>query len=1041
MKPGHLFRYAILGLSSLGLCAGRGGTAAAQEAAGESESVLLQPGSARAFTLAPGASRSVTVYAGAGEAVTAVFEQAAGSISVTESCTGCPPREPRTNAAGVHSSVVFRILGGEAGALSFAVLNPSKTKSAEVVATLGLSQAAGDADRLEADAESSFAHAEALRAKRDPQSADRAAAAYDHAIVAWREAGDTADATRALAWKAMLLGFVKNDPAAAQAIARQALESVDTLSGAEAANCWKIAGYVAAAGADYDSAEKDYTAALALFKDTGDRLNQEILLDNKAKLARQQGRSDEALADAEDAAKIAREIGDLQRQLSIDEELGSIYAERGELRPAFGAYQSALELLKTTSYGPVEGYVWSDLGVLYTLVHEFDRADQSLGKATAFWEKHPNLQGQINTLDDLGELYLEEGKPARARAYLAQGLAVADAHALPRQQVYLLRAIGGSDLRANRLLPAREALLRALTIALQAGQGDALAAVYCSLGDLSAAQKMWPEATQRYAACLKAAAEARSQYDVIHAEGGLARAGLETRALEEALTHADAAIADIESVRGHLSEQDLKTSYFASMHDYYDLDIAIRMRLDRRHPGGGFACQAFQMSERARARMLLDQLRAGGVETGPASGSLSLAAIQKTLLDRRTALLEYWIGGRSSVLWVITRDAFHSYPLPPAAVLAQDAAGLRRDIFRSSAPPASIGAELRDAAMREAESSLARNAERVGGHLLPPPSLLRGVHRLLVVEDGAALSVPFAALRYPAATGERSMPLASQFAIVSEPSASVLAQLIGLADTSRPDHPADRNDATRWKIAIFTNPASVGPEAQVKPARTSHAVTFGTASPSPSAASSSRFDIGTERGLPPLRYAEREAASIVAIYGSTRTSWMTGSNASAASVKALDWGPYAIGHFATHAIVDERHAELSGLALPASGLARGRTGMLWYGEISRMHTPLQLVVLSACDTANGEQVPGEGPLGLSHAFMAAGLQRVLGTLWKVDDEATAAWMALFYRYLKQSNSPADALRQTQGKMAADPRWHSPYFWAGFSLEGNWHAIP
>jgi CHAT domain-containing protein len=112
-----------------------------------------------------------------------------------------------------------------------------------------------------------------------------------------------------------------------------------------------------------------------------------------------------------------------------------------------------------------------------------------------------------------------------------------------------------------------------------------------------------------------------------------------------------------------------------------------------------------------------------------------------------------------------------------------------------------------------------------------------------------------------------------------------------------------------------------------------------------------------------------------------------------------------------------------------------------YGDISHLHTPVELVVLSACETANGERVPGEGLLGLSHAFMAAGSQRVLGTLWKVDDEATAAWMRLFYLDLKRSKSPADALRQAQMQMATDSRWHSPYYWAGFTLEGNWHAIP
>jgi tetratricopeptide (TPR) repeat protein len=687
MKLGPFYRFVTQAIPAIALGAAISGGLAQQNAV-EPTSLALKADSPTAFTLVPGGSRSISLATRDGEGVTAVFEQAAGAVSATEACEGCPP-DPRTNPAGVHSSISFRILGTDAGAVSFTVSNPSKTRAAEVVATVSLPHAARDADRRQVEAETSLAHAEVLRMKRDPANVEAAAAAYDHAIAVWRDLGDRADMARALAWKAMLLGFVKSDLPAAEGVAKQALGSVDALDGAEAANCWKIAGYIAAGSSDYDAAEKDYTAALALFKRTGDRLNQEILLDNKAKLARQQGKSKEALADAESAAEIAREIGDVQRQLSIAEELGSIYLERGELRPAYEAYQHALDLLKTTSYAPVEGYVWSDLGVLYTLVHEFDRAGEALNRATSFWQKNPNFLGQINTLDDLGELYLEQGKLGRALGYLQQGLETANAHSLPRQQVYLLRAIGAGHLRGKDLPGARQALERAREIALQIGQGDELAAVYCSLGDLEAAQSRWPEAKVLYEKCRSAASAAKSQYDVIHAEGGLARIGLETKQLEEALPHAEAALAEIESVRGHVSEQNLRTSFFASMHDFYDLDIAICMRLDRLHPEDGYAWKAFLVSERARARQLLDQMFAAGMRQ-PSDGIggtlaagrqalalpssprlLPLAAIQERLIDRNTGLLEYWIGTRSSYLWVVTRGGSRSAPSFSAATVSR----------------------------------------------------------------------------------------------------------------------------------------------------------------------------------------------------------------------------------------------------------------------------------------------------------------------------------------------------------------------------------
>jgi CHAT domain-containing protein len=115
--------------------------------------------------------------------------------------------------------------------------------------------------------------------------------------------------------------------------------------------------------------------------------------------------------------------------------------------------------------------------------------------------------------------------------------------------------------------------------------------------------------------------------------------------------------------------------------------------------------------------------------------------------------------------------------------------------------------------------------------------------------------------------------------------------------------------------------------------------------------------------------------------------------------------------------------------------------MLWYSDICRVHMPLDLVVLSACNTALGEAVPGEGFVGLTQAFFSAGSQRVLGTLWPVDDQATSEWMRRFYLALRSTRSPARAMGMAQREMAADPQWKAPYYWAGFVLAGDWRPLP
>jgi CHAT domain-containing protein len=107
-------------------------------------------------------------------------------------------------------------------------------------------------------------------------------------------------------------------------------------------------------------------------------------------------------------------------------------------------------------------------------------------------------------------------------------------------------------------------------------------------------------------------------------------------------------------------------------------------------------------------------------------------------------------------------------------------------------------------------------------------------------------------------------------------------------------------------------------------------------------------------------------------------------------------------------------------------------------DIYDMTLNADVVVLSGCQTALGKQVRGEGPIGLARAFMYAGVPRVVGSLWQVDDLATAELMKRFYRgMLIDELTPAAALHAAQLDLARGRRWASPYFWAPFVLQGDW----
>jgi CHAT domain-containing protein len=150
-------------------------------------------------------------------------------------------------------------------------------------------------------------------------------------------------------------------------------------------------------------------------------------------------------------------------------------------------------------------------------------------------------------------------------------------------------------------------------------------------------------------------------------------------------------------------------------------------------------------------------------------------------------------------------------------------------------------------------------------------------------------------------------------------------------------------------------------------------------------------------------------------------------------------GQYRIVHFATHGLINSEHPELSGLVLSlVDENGKPQDGFLRMSDIFNLEMPADLVVLSACQTALGKEVKGEGLVGLTRGFMHAGARRVVASLWQVDDLATAELMKRFYSgMLKENLRPAAALRAAQTEMSGSSRWSSPYYWAGFVIQGEW----
>jgi CHAT domain-containing protein len=271
-------------------------------------------------------------------------------------------------------------------------------------------------------------------------------------------------------------------------------------------------------------------------------------------------------------------------------------------------------------------------------------------------------------------------------------------------------------------------------------------------------------------------------------------------------------------------------------------------------------------------------------------------------------------------------------------------------------------------------------------------------------------------------------PLGEEHEIISLPSASTLAALRAVAQ-KRPRPPK--------AVAVLADPVFERDDPRIREAlgRQSHQV---APPPAPQVLGEAVRSFGMD--LPRLMASRREANAIVAAAPAGAATVALDFAANRTTATASELSRYRIVHFATHAVFNDRQPELSGIVLSLfdeTGRPR-EDGFLRLHDVYNIDLPVDMVVLSACQTGLGKQVRGEGMIGLTRGFMYAGASRVVASLWKVDDEATAELMKVFYlNMLRDGMSPPAALRQAQTSLRRQRRWSAPYYWAGFVLQGEW----
>ena len=821
------------------------------------------------------------------------------------------------------------------------------------------------------------------------------------------------------------------------------------------------------------------------------------ILDNIGFIYRSWERLRKALEKYNEALPITRTIGNRSWEAITLNNIGAVYRSLGEMQKALEKYNETLPIQRAIGDRSEEVIHSNNIGYVYWSLGETQKALEKYNEALPIRRAIGDRRGEAITLNNIGLVYQSLGETQKALEKFNEALQIARAVGDRGEEAVRLNNIGAVYRSLGETQKALEKYNEALPISRAIGDRSAegsilhnIGIVYDSLGDTQKALENFNEAL-----LIRRAIGDRNERGSTLL--GIARVEQKRGNLTQARQTIEQAISIVESVRASIGSQGLRASFFASRQDFYESYIEVLMQMHKQNPAASFDALALAVSERARARSLLELLTEAradirqGVDSSLLERERSLrqrfaarAAAQVNLLNRKhtpeeaeaaakeiasiTAeyeQVEAQIRARSPRYAALTQPQplglteIQQQALDEDTLLLEYALGeqrsylwlvSQRSIDSYELPPR---AEIEAAARRVYELLTVRpkrwsppdpqfiaQAKTLSGMLLGPVAPRLGGKRLVVVAPGALSYLPFAALpapedkKRPAGDYE---PLIARHEVVSIPSASVLSIIRR--------EMAGRQRAAK-SVAVLADPVFEESDPRLESAKNGNS---SGETPATRAADAEHSELtrairtmnfpDARAGFTRLPFSRYEADSVIALTPKGTGLKATDFNASRDLAMSRQLSQYRIVHFATHGLLNSERPELSGLVFSLIDReGKPQDGFLRLYEIYNLQLNADLIVLSACETGLGKEIKGEGLIGLTRGFMYSGAPRVVASLWNVNDLATAELMKLFYQRMLKDGLPAGAaLRAAQLELSRQKRWASPYFWAGFVLHGEW----
>jgi len=842
----------------------------------------------------------------------------------------------------------------------------------------------------------------------------------------------------------------------------------------------------------WEAAETAWQQALQLYRTTGNRQGEGRVLGNLAAIQDALGNTSKVLELFQASLAIAQELKDNRGEIFARSNLAYAYRNQGNFKAAIAELQLALPLAQQSQDTESEFEILNQLGIGYRALGQYEAAIAQLQQSLTLARQQNNAQGVANSLGNLANTYTEQGNyPAALEHYnqtlelmrslqntvgeatvlqrlgslyanlgnrleaakrFAQSLALARQLGDRRLEAYNLGNLGRAYFNTDKPEAGIQSLEQALSIMQALGDRAGQSTLQLSLGNAYVALKQYDRAQLAYETSLtlkrelgdrpgegqtlgaqailleltrqpKAAiARYREAIQILRAIGdrpsegtalsNLGMALYDAGQLEPAAQTLLEAIAIWESLRPGLSDGDQVSLFETQAATYRTLQ---RVLIDLKRHG-----EALEIAERSRARAFVELIaqrlsvqQAKSFQTPPPT----LKEIQAIARQQKATLVTYsQLTDTQLAVWVITPDGtvhFRESALDTNDISIEEKAEATRlgavlGRGRSPNPTNLLGATVQ--ATRAAittpnpnpgtaqpnPASTPESAERLWNRklrsmyqflIMPIADLLptNPETHVIFIPQGTLLLVPFAALQ-----DDQGTFLIERHTLRTAPSIQVLALTHAQEQ--------QRRAAAQATQLVVGNPTMP---------------TVGQA-PAP---------------LDPLPFAEKEAIAIASLL---KTKAVTGAQATETAIKQ-QLPTARLIHLATHGLLDD----IGGAGIPgalALAPAPGEDGLLTASEILNLSLPhAELVVLSACDTGLG-RVTGDGVIGLSRSFIAAGTPSIIVSLWAVPDDATALLMTTFYETLQRTPDKAQALRQAM--LTTLEQYPRPRDWAAFTLVGE-----